>query len=355
MTTQKTTEELWEYIGQMAQSLRKKNSPASKMRIEEEEIANRCLEVLKVQARRGEKLQLNKIKQICDMDSFMDSLKKEFRQLAERESRAKNGNKSLEKFAFHKAVGVQVDDLNNPDMWQKLWKIKDKIEIEDIKKPKIGRAVYVLGDVNEKTGKWENTEKIRCEFPADLSEKETQKVLAVKIKNVSVIKEDSFADYKNLRKIELADGVKEIEDFAFLKCENLEKVYLGNNVKKIGRGAFMQCKKLQKVELGNSVEKIGKECFFGTAIKKIDLPLNVKKLGKEAFGRCDNLKTITVRTLDIVNPQDIPENVEVIWKKVEETVLSPKDLASLDKKRKLTASELQEISLVDEKVLQRED
>ncbi len=76
-----------------------------------------------------------------------------------------------------------------------------------------------------------------------------------------------FANYNNLRKIELPDSLEEIGEHAFRNCTSLENIDFSKIEQiNIGDYAFYNCEALQKIDLTNAV-----------------------RIGNYAFARCKNL------------------------------------------------------------------
>ena len=117
--------------------------------------------------------------------------------------------------------------------------------------------------------------------------------------------------------------VKFIGEYAFSKCKNLKRIEIPEGVEAIGENAFNGCKNLKKVKLPNSLKVIEKDAFKDCKnLENINIPKSVEKLSKLAFTNCDNLKNINevpkiidedyfenIENLEIV---EIPEGVETI-------------------------------------------
>ena len=71
--------------------------------------------------------------------------------------------------------------------------------------------------------------------------------------NVLGVNDYAFSE-KQIKSVEIADGVGLISDYAFYNCTNLEKVKLGSDIKKIGCAAFFQCEKLTSINLPDKFE-----------------------------------------------------------------------------------------------------
>ncbi|MDE7379734.1 MAG: leucine-rich repeat domain-containing protein [Clostridia bacterium] len=144
--------------------------------------------------------------------------------------------------------------------------------------------------------------------------------------NVSVIENGVFSGCKNLKKVDLGNGVKEIGSFAFPAPEkySLEYTifdnayYLGNSqnpyyflaerkdkniescdihpeTRIIGSSAFNNCEKLKDVTIPKKVITIEYRAFYGcTSIEKLILPQSLKILGEGSLCSCRGLKYLYI-------------------------------------------------------------
>lgn len=81
------------------------------------------------------------------------------------------------------------------------------------------------------------------------------------IQPVRVIGEKAFRYCSKLTKVEIAEGVTEIEEEAFENCEELETVILPASLTKIGKKSFERCYKLSKLRIPSRVTHIGADAF----------------------------------------------------------------------------------------------
>ena len=91
---------------------------------------------------------------------------------------------------------------------------------------------------------------------------------------------NAFEDFRNLKKVVLAEGLEAIGSAAFLRCENLKSITFPSTLKKIGRLAFGSCYSLEKVCLGENLRHIGNGAFIACSSLSTLLINN----GIEAFG-----------------------------------------------------------------------
>lgn len=145
-----------------------------------------------------------------------------------------------------------------------------------------------------------------------------RKVLAIGI--------NAFRDNCRIKKINIPEGVKIIDDFAFSGCHLLETVSLPNSLTCLGYEAFRECYGLQEIVIPYNVTKIGDYCFYKChnlsrinilssvplyiefaafsechALENFVLPELTTFIGPYAFNNCINLGSIV-----------IPKNVQEI-------------------------------------------
>lgn len=108
--------------------------------------------------------------------------------------------------------------------------------------------------------------------------------------------------YKNLKAVELPEGLSFIGEKAFAGAEKLEKIDIPGSVTNIERYAFAACSGLSELTLPKSLHSIGARAFDGcSSLKKIVVPEGVTAIGIGAFGNCANMEEI-----------DLPTSVEQI-------------------------------------------
>ena len=147
---------------------------------------------------------------------------------------------------------------------------------------------------------------------------------------VIAIAEDCFKSKSNIQAIIIPDSVLIIEDYAIAYCKNLNRVDLGNGVKEIGM-SFAGCDSLTSIRIPASVEVIDNLAFYlsenfesivvdednaifssqdgilynkakteviccpaNNSIKNLTLPSSVVTIGSYAFVNCGNIETITM-------------------------------------------------------------
>ncbi len=92
----------------------------------------------------------------------------------------------------------------------------------------------------------------------------------------------------------IPSGASSIEDWAFYEASPI-KIIVPGSVKKIAQTAFINCKELKEVELSEGVE-----CLSGFAfndcinLERIEIPSTVNYIGGGVFSGCINLTSVTV-------------------------------------------------------------
>lgn len=152
----------------------------------------------------------------------------------------------------------------------------------------------------------------------------------------------AFYNCRNLEKIVLGPGVKElgmkafyvctaiqtiemeavvtIDKFAFACCAEMESITLNEGVLHIGQQAFAECYKLKEITIPDSVKTLGDALFYHcealervvfqkipralpsgffaacTALASYEVPEGVEEIGYQAFTDCTSLTTLVIPT-----------------------------------------------------------
>ena len=115
----------------------------------------------------------------------------------------------------------------------------------------------------------------------------------------------AFSGCENLRKAELTDSIKIIEQGAFRCCSNLENITLPAKVEIIGYGAFYECESLKKIVVPISVRCIRDMAFSGCeALEEVILPAGVQIM-EDTFECCYNLNAESKKTIESVRQNSI--------------------------------------------------
>ena len=107
----------------------------------------------------------------------------------------------------------------------------------------------------------------------------TEVILPSSIKEIG---DSSFSQCKNLKKINLPEGLLKIGKYAFSNCA-FEEITLPSTLQGLENDAFSDCYSLQNVVLNEGLKKIGDWAFAKCVIEEITLPSTLQKLGERVF------------------------------------------------------------------------
>ena len=143
--------------------------------------------------------------------------------------------------------------------------------------------------------------------------------------NVSRIGAKSFYN-SGIERIKVSKHVKKIEHGAFAICRNLKNVELPEGLESLGIDAFGECIELQFIELPSTLKNIDRGVFWRcTNLQKIEIPAGVESIGEYVFFHCDSLK-------DVYNYAVEPQPLSVIFNRKDIRVHVPQ--ASVEKYRR---------------------
>ena len=137
--------------------------------------------------------------------------------------------------------------------------------------------------------------------------------------NTKLIGGGVFSKCRNLKSIEIPDGVTSIGVSAFNWCGSLKSIRIPDSVTSIGNSVFSGCTSLKSIEIPNSVTSIGDSAFSGCiGLTSIIIPNSVTSMGDEVFNMC---KAITVYCEALERPSGWSEwwnysnygNCNVVW------------------------------------------
>ncbi len=117
----------------------------------------------------------------------------------------------------------------------------------------------------------------------------------VKWAGTTQIPSGMFYDCRELKTVELPQGLLEIQDSAFQYCSQLENLSLPESVRIVGKKAFSDCVSLRELSLPEDMTSLGEKAFEKcVALKKIVLPEKLKTIPKKLFSDCVSLKSIHI-------------------------------------------------------------
>ncbi len=124
--------------------------------------------------------------------------------------------------------------------------------------------VAVTGAVNKKSAK--------LKIPGTIT-------IHKKLYQVTKIEKRSFQGMKRLKKVNLGNYVKEIENEAFAKCPKLQSIQFGAGLVRIGKKVLYQDKRMRRIIFkGSRLKKIGKKTFSGISPEKVVIKVKRNKL-----------------------------------------------------------------------------
>lgn len=107
---------------------------------------------------------------------------------------------------------------------------------------------------------------------------------------------NSYQIGRNIRSVDIPQGVTSIGNHAFEACFALEEVTIPQSVTSIGLIAFGGCCKLTTLSLGENVETIGDHAFYDCRIlDNVTIPQSVTFIGDHAFGCCYGMHSFTIK------------------------------------------------------------
>ena len=182
---------------------------------------------------------------------------------------------------------------NEPSEWNELWNssnvpvnwgVKEYIEKDDFEYALINNELVVTRYVGN------NNEII---IPSNIENNGVSYEIT-KIGNAAFIN-------SNIKKIELPNTLKEINDYAFSGCLKLEEVNIPDGVERIGAYSFYNCRSLLSIKLSNTLTYIGERAFYSCFnLKYIVIPLSVVNIESNAFRYCSSL-TIYCESNEVVD------------------------------------------------------
>ena len=111
-----------------------------------------------------------------------------------------------------------------------------------------------------------------------------------------IIEGNRFIGYTgSSSKVEIPEGIMEIEWGAFMNCRTLKTVVIPESVTKIGQSSFSGCRSLKSVVLPTGLKEIEWKMFSDCAsLESVVIPEGVTKIGWNAFKDCTSLKSVVI-------------------------------------------------------------
>lgn len=110
---------------------------------------------------------------------------------------------------------------------------------------------------------------------------------------------NSYQIGRNIRSVDIPQGVTSIGNHAFFDCFDLENITIPQSVTSIGDVAFGCCK-FTTLSLGENIETnietIGDDAFYYCIeLESVTIPQSVTSIGNDAFGQCHDLQSLTIK------------------------------------------------------------
>ena len=96
-----------------------------------------------------------------------------------------------------------------------------------------------------------------------------------------------------ITKVNVSEGITNINNFAFSGCTTLTAVSLPSSLKEIGDGAFSDCENLKSIKLPNHITKISSFTFNNNkSLESITFPTGLVEIEDAAFQNCESLTSV---------------------------------------------------------------
>ena len=100
---------------------------------------------------------------------------------------------------------------------------------------------------------------------------------------------------RQIKELQIENGVTSIGDYAFYRCEDLTGVTVPDSVISIGKSAFYRCDSLTSVTIPGSVNIIGESAFRDCEkLSEVFISNGVRTIGNWAFRGCTSLSDIFI-------------------------------------------------------------
>ena len=107
----------------------------------------------------------------------------------------------------------------------------------------------------------------------------------------NVIPAGAFANFENMKKLIIPEGVEEIGDFAFHNCQSLVSVQLPDSLVEIGTSAFAECISLEEINLPSKVTKLWATFNGCSSLQDVHTQSHtLKRIGPYTFCNCSSLQ-----------------------------------------------------------------
>ena len=109
---------------------------------------------------------------------------------------------------------------------------------------------------------------------------------------VTGIGDSAFYNCRDIKKVDIPEGVTDIGASAFSWCINLERAALPESLASLAAAAFSWCYSLESIAIPNNIRVIEDAAFTRSGLKEVTIPADVKSFGDSCFSHCKKLGMI---------------------------------------------------------------
>ena len=121
-------------------------------------------------------------------------------------------------------------------------------------------------------------------------------------KSVKSVGTNAFSKCKQLRKVELNEGLEKLgakesvngndyEGYVFYGS-TIESIKIPSTLKVIEIYTFAECENLKNVVFEEGLQEICRTAFFESGLEKVVFPVSLRKIAQASFARCKYLKNV---------------------------------------------------------------
>lgn len=127
-----------------------------------------------------------------------------------------------------------------------------------------------------------------------LFDKEGSEIKDITITKNGVLNYSAFKNFKNIEKVNIENGIKEIQGRAFEGMDKLTSIEIPSSVETINSWAFSDCTSLESVTLNSANLEISTGAFSGCKNLKEVIFNGSVRIDDNAFKECSNLKEVLI-------------------------------------------------------------
>ena len=156
---------------------------------------------------------------------------------------------------------------------------------------KQGLFGYIFGsdeentENNTTTQNYSSSETYESAVPASLRK--------VTVTDAQILSYGAFHNCANIEKIELNEGITNIENRVFESCNALESMKFPDSVVQVGYRAFYNCQGMKELVIPDQIEKVGDYFLYGcSGLEKLTIPYSMCRMGYDENKGINNLKIL---------------------------------------------------------------